>query len=99
MTAWGATTSLCLCPPTCALTLHRYTPYSGKVDNLAPRDTGRLKPDLYSDELLAKRAAKVSPNPNPNPKPNPNLTLTLTLTLNLTLTLTLTLALILTRTG
>merc|ERR1740124_2103782 len=35
-----------------------YKPYSGKVENLAPRDTGRLKPDMQSDELLAKRAAK-----------------------------------------
>jgi hypothetical protein len=35
-----------------------YTPYTGKVENLAPRDTGRLKPDLHTDELLAKRAAK-----------------------------------------
>ena len=59
-------------PPTCALALYRYTPYSGKVENLAPRDTGRLKPDLHSDELIAKRAAKVSPNPNPNPNSNPN---------------------------
>ena len=35
-----------------------YTPYTGKVENLPPKDTGRLKPDLFTEELLAKRAAK-----------------------------------------
>ena len=47
-----------LAHPPAPLPSPRYTPYTGKVENLPPKDTGRLKPDLFTEELLAKRAAK-----------------------------------------